>query len=310
MFAFHLRDARIKAKVPAVVEALSLWRPFRPVPPISGPLAEKKGVFWVAIEPEFIPSAVRLLPRLGYSSAVDEVLSIEKLEHSLNEPPHDEKTLVRWRGEPYKLAKVYQEDREALRNRAVDKRVFLLESSTGEVRRVKGYRGDGATLSRRGLPVEDARLLVNLVSPKTLINKDMLFIDPFAGAGGIIIEAADAGYTVCSIDRDERLRYGLKALGAFHLVADAARLPFSDEVFTAIATEPPYHRDTFHLLLNAFDESYRALKRGGRLSMLVAEWQAGPLLQHSATRGMTLFLASRINRKGTSVATLAWEKVS
>jgi tRNA G10 N-methylase Trm11 len=136
----------------------------------------------------------------------------------------------------------------------------------------------------------------------------MLFLEPFAGAGGVIIEAFDAGYTVLSLDIDKRLRHGLKALGSLHLVAEATCLPFDDGMFTAIATEPPYHRNTRSLLLNAFNEFYRVLKPGGRLSMLVAQWQAESLLKHSATYSVKLLLTSPVNRKGTEVVVLVWEK--
>lgn len=305
-----MRESRVKAKVPAVMEALSLWRPFRPVAPISGPLAEKRGVFWIALDPQYVTTAISRLQRLGYSLAVDEVLTINNPEDIIKEYSSDEKEAVRWRGVLYNLVRVYQENREGFRNRAADKRIFLLENDAGEVRPVKGYRGDGSILSRRGLPVEDARLLVNLVSPQETVSKELFFLDPFAGTGGIIIEALEACYTVVSLDTDKRLRHGLKALGARHLLADASHLPFAEWTFTAIATEPPYHRNTGPLMLNAFGEFHRVLKTGGRLSMLVAQWQAEPLLKHSATHHMRLLLASPVNRKGTEVVVLAWEKVA
>jgi SAM-dependent methyltransferase len=306
LFVFHMRESRVKAKVPAVLEALSLWRPFEPVAPISGPLAEMRGVFWIALGPRYVGTATQLLPRLGYSFAVDQIQERSSLE-SVDSKQANE-TSIRWRGGQYDLIRVYEENRERFRQRAVDQRVFLLENSAGDVEAIRGYRGDGSDLHRRGLPVEDARLLVNLVSPKTSIGKDMVFLEPFAGTGGIVIEALEAGYEVVSADLDKRLRHGLKALGAVHLQADATRLPCVDNVFTAIATEPPYHGVSQPMLLTTFDELYRVLRSGGRISMLVAQWQVKSLLEHSAARKIKVLLASQVDRKGTPAAVLVWEK--
>lgn len=220
---------------------------------------------------------------------------------------HERTTL--WRGKRYNLVRVFEEDDEFIRERAPDRRIFLLEDDGGGVRPVQGYRGSGAALSRRGLPVPDARLLVNLVSPRTLlVSKDIAFLDPFSGAGGIVIEALDIGYTVFSVDIDHRLRPGLEHFGARHHVTDATQLPFEDGMFIAIATEPPYHRDTRAMLSKALGEMYRVLTPGGRLAMLVAEWQVQYLLDVSKRYSLQLRLASSINRKGTKVVVLAWER--
>jgi tRNA G10 N-methylase Trm11 len=157
--------------------------------------------------------------------------------------------------------------------------------------------------------VSDARLLVNLVSPRTIPEtKDIAFLDPFSGAGGIVIEALDSGYTVFSVDIDRRLCPGLEQFGARHHVTDATQLPFDDGMFIAIATEPPYHRDTHAMLSKALGEIYRVLTPGGCLSMLVAEWQVQYLLDVSKRYSFQLRLASSINRKGTKVAILALER--
>jgi hypothetical protein len=310
LFVFHIRESRVKAKVPAVLEALSLWRLFEPVPLISGPLAEKRGVFWIALDPQYVSVATPLLPRLGYSFAVDQIQEKNSGKDVNGEHRNDENASIKWRGVQYGFRRVYEENRESFRHRAVDRRIFLLENVAGEVQPVRGYRGDGGALNRRGLPVEDARLLVNLVSPKIKISKDLAFLEPFAGTGGIVIEALDAEYNVVSVDVDKRLRHGLKALGAFHVQADATHLPWRDSTFTAIATEPPYHDGNPSMLLTAFDELYRVLEPGGRISMLVAQWQAKSLLEHSALRNTRILLASQIDRKGTPVAVLVWEKCS
>lgn len=317
LFILYLRKSRVKARVPAILEALSLLGPFQPIALLGGPLGDKRGVFWIAVEPQFTRFAINLFPRLGYSDAVDLAVLAEQVEDvevaALTRPLGlTEQTHVRitsWRGKRYHLIRVFEEDGEFIRERAPDRRTFLLADAKGEVRPVKGYRGSGAALSRRGLPVSDARLLVNLVSPRTIsVSKHITFIDPFSGAGGIVIEALESGYTVFSVDIDPRLRPGLEQFGARHHVNDATQLPFDDGMFIAMATEPPYHRDTCAMLSQALGEMYRVLAPGGRLSMLVAEWQVQHLLDVSTRYSFQLRLAAPINRKGTNVAVLAWER--
>ena len=317
LFILYLRESRVKARVPAILEALSLLGPFQPVALLGGPLGDKRGIFWIAVEPQFTQSAIKLLPRLGYSYAVDRAILTEHVEdiddatHARPQWPTQQQhaRTISWRGTRYNLVRVFEEDDKFIRDRAPDRRTFLLEDDGGEVRPVKGYRGSGAALSRRGLPVSDARLLVNLVSPRTIpVSEEIAFLDPFSGAGGIVIEALDIGYTVFSVDIDRRLRPGLEQFGARHHVTDATQLPFDDGMFIAIATEPPYHRDTRAMLSKALGEIYRVLTPGGRLSMLVTEWQVQYLLDVSKRYSFQLLLASSINRKGTKVAILAWEK--
>jgi SAM-dependent methyltransferase len=288
LFVFYTRTARVKAKVPAVLEALSLLGPFDPLAPLSGPQADQKGVFWLAVDPQFAQPAEALFPRLGYSYAVDRVT---------------------WRGKRSDLLRVYEEDQESMRSQAPDMRTFWLQGADGEVRPVKGYRGSGSALTRRGLPVADARLLVNLVSPPhSPVSAAHAFLDPFGGIGGVVIEALASGYHVFSVDNDAALRPGLEMLGASHHVGDAAALPFDDQTFTAIAAEPPYHPSTQDMLIRAFGEMARVLVPGGRLAMLVAGHQVQHMLDTSSAYDLRLRLAAAIDRKGTDVAVLAWEK--
>jgi SAM-dependent methyltransferase len=184
--------------------------------------------------------------------------------------------------------------------------VFVLENENGEARPVRGYRGDSGPLSRRGLPVPDARLLVNLVTPAT---GGATFLDPFAGVGGIIVEAMTGGLRVLSCDRDPALRFGLQSLGSRHSIADAPSLPFAPGVVDAIAAEPPYDRQAESAVLDSLAEMHRILKAGGRLALLCAARQAEGLRQKAAALGLANFLDSPINRKGTDCVVLAWEKV-
>jgi hypothetical protein len=298
LLIFHLRQARRKARAVGVAEALGLLRDLQATAPTSGPLSERGGLFWISLPAEVLDQAIERLPRLGYTEAVD---VLERMTSTRRKSASDQ---IRWRGEDYKLVRVYKEESEALREQAPDRRVFLFESAAGEVRPVKGYRGDGKPLSRRALPVYDARLLVNLVNS----SRGGLFLDPFAGVGGIVLEALASGYSVLSLDVDPALRHGLAEFGARHSVAQAQQLPFGAETIEAIATEPPYDTQAELALKDSLNEMHRVLKKESRLAMLCAAWQAPGLRQKAETLGLEPYLDSPINRKGTDCVVLAWKK--
>lgn len=298
LLLFYLREARRKARAAGVAEALGLLRDLRASAPESGPLSERGGLFWITLPLDALDQAMERLPRLGYTEAVD---VLERMTSTRRKSANER---VRWRGEDYKLARIYEEETQAVREQAPDRRIFLFESGTGDVRPVRGYRGDGKPLSRRALPVSDARLLVNLVhrAPRSV------FLDPFAGVGGIILEALASSYRVLSVDSDPALRYGLTELGARHSVAEAQHLPFGAETIEAIATEPPYDPQAEVAVVDSLAEMQRVLKKEGRLAMLCAAWQAPGLRQKAEALQLEAYLDSPINRKGTDCVVLAWQK--
>lgn len=304
MLVFYLRPARRKAREVATMEALSLLRDLDVVAPSGGPLSEQGGVFWISVPVAALETLIARLPRLGYTYAVDllepevgELRSTGRLQKSRTE-------LVRWQRKLYRLVRVYEEDTQLMREVAPDRRTFLLRINEGEVRSIQGYRGDGRPLSRRGLPVYDARMLVNL----TGAGEGTLLLDPFAGIGGIVIEALASGCSVTSADCDPSLQEGLSHLGGQHYVADASCLPFAAGMFDAIATEPPYHEQAKSMLIKALHEMERVLKEGGRLAILCAASQGDDLRQEAICLGLKSYLDAPINRKGLDVTVLAWQK--
>ncbi|HZR38898.1 MAG TPA: methyltransferase domain-containing protein [Ktedonobacteraceae bacterium] len=314
----HLRPARRRAVAVATEEILSLLRDLHAEALQGGPLAEQGAVFWIKLPAETLDTAIARLPHLGYTSAVD-LLEPSSEQHvpkrakshvhagartqvqSITSPTPQQ---VRWHHKTYQLVRIYEEDTQTMREMSPDRRPFLLETSDHVVREIHGYRGDGSTLRRRGLPVYDARMLVNLV----VSVENGLFLDPFAGIGGIIIEALARGCTVFSIDIDAALRHGLSKLGAHHQVADASRLPFATGTFDAIATEPPYHEQAHETVLAALSEMTRVLKPGGRLAILSTIEQAQDLRQQINVLGLHLYLDVPIDRKGLDVVVLALQK--
>ncbi len=91
-----------------------------------------------------------------------------------------------------------------------------------------------------------SRLFVNL--SRASISKGSLFVDPFCGVGGFLLEACDMGIKYCGSDINweyvEGARINLKHYGCLDnvVVANACDLPFSRA--DAIGTDPPYGRLT------------------------------------------------------------------
>lgn len=294
---FHLRAARSKAREAATLEALCLLRDLGAVAPSGGPLSEKGRTFWIDMPADNLDMAQDRLSLLGYTVAVDLLQSVNSRSRESN--------LVRWRRRDYRLSRMYEEDPQIARERAPDRRMFLLETGGGEVRRVRGYRGNSSFLSRRGLPAYDASFLANLVFTA---RAGSVFLDPFAGIGGTVIEAIKSGHRAFSCDIDPALRFGLDHLGAEHCVADARNLPFQSESIHAIATEPPYEKQTGDLANDALVEMHRVLKPNGRIAIMCATWQADGLRGIGKALEFEKLLDSPLDRKGVDCVLLAWEK--
>lgn len=293
LYVFHIRPARQRARPAAAAEIRALLRDLDAMLPSGGPLGGRP-VLWASVPASRADEAVARLPRLGYVSAAD-----------LLEPaaPHGwRRDLVRWRGGWYRLRPVYREEEHA--STALEERTFLLEVAPGTFREVRAYRGDSSPTGRRGLPYYDGRLLVNLVFSA----RRGRLLDPFAGAGGVVVEAVASGWQVLAGDRDRSLRRGLAASGAATCVADAAHLPFTGGSMQAIASEPPYSEETRPWLLDAMAEMVRVLEPAGRLALLVARWQADVLEAAASRWPLRPLLSEPIDRKGLPVAVLAWER--
>ena len=97
------------------------------------------------------------------------------------------------------------------------------------------------------LSVQLSRVFVNLSRPK----KNRLYLDPFCGTGGFLVEAGFMGFHAIGFDLNEIMvegarinldYYGLRDIEV--LRADATRIPLHAESIGAIGTDPPYGRST------------------------------------------------------------------
>ncbi len=308
MLICYVRSARRKATDVATMEALCLLQGLGAAAMIGGPLSEVGGLFWLALPKGSLSACSKRLPHLGYTYAVDLVQPLQGTTSGSSGEADQDERLVRWRRKPYSLLRLYEEDSESLREKAPDRRPFLFEDADGTVREVRGYRGDSSPLGRRGLPVCDARMLVNVVLPPNAGGEGRLFLDPFAGAGGVVIEALAHKFEVVSTDADPALRHGLRRLGSQHSVANAQALPFESDSFDAVATEPPYDEDATPSVVTGLREISRVMRAGGCCAMLCAASQADRFRAQAVALGLIVYLDFSINRKGLDVTVLAWRK--
>ncbi len=307
----RLRAARRKAREAAFAEMLAVLRGLDARRGAGGPLSDEPGVAWVSLPEPNLETALRRLSRLGYTEAVEVVTPLGKIDLDLPGRPRIKPIITRWKRRDVALVRVYEESDQSLRANAPDRRAFLLECNDGVVRAIPGYRGGRGPLEHRALPVIDARLLVNLVTCEgacevacEAVGRRLL--DPFAGAGGIIIEANSKGFATVSLDRDAALRFGLSQLASRHVVGDASSMPFAAASFDAVASEPPYHASALEAVVASISEIARVTIPGARVAMLIACEQAAAIRQAATRADLKLELEVPIDRKGTPVSCLCW----
>ncbi|RLE66890.1 MAG: hypothetical protein DRJ38_00640 [Thermoprotei archaeon] len=130
------------------------------------------------------------------------------------------------------------------------------------------------------LDVFTARVMVNLAGTSS----GSVILDPFAGTGGILIEAGLTDHDVLGFDVKKRVLKGcLKNLTTYIrserimgiVQADSLRLPLRDNCVDAIVTDPPYGRSSTTLgrsLPNIYNyflpKARRILKPKGKLVIL------------------------------------------
>lgn len=124
-----------------------------------------------------------------------------------------------------------------------------------------------------------ARALVNISGVKS----GELLLDPFCGAGGILVEAGLVGARVIGSDFQSKMAKGAKLnldfYGAdyFLLISDACNLPLKDKCIDAIVTDPPYGRsariearDIEDLYNRSLLEMHRVLKEN-KIAVVVSD---------------------------------------
>lgn len=114
-----------------------------------------------------------------------------------------------------------------------------------------------------------ARTIVNL----TLVRQGELICDPFCGTGGMLLEAELMDLRSIGSDYDPKMLNGCRENlpNGTCIRADAAKMPYPDGIFDAVATDLPYGQSTTigsdsldKLYTESLTEIRRILKKGGR----------------------------------------------
>ena len=199
---------------------------------------------------------------LGYTQGI---VSVHE-EPYLGEELHSHRTgrwaigWLRRRDKKIFLTEIYRQDAERLLEDAPHNREFLIEKS-GEVIVAKGHR------YRRGLSPADAKFMVNIAE----LGGDELVLDPFAGIGGILVECRRRNLMVFAMDVDAALRPGLAQISHNRCaIADARQLPFKNNIFDAIITEPPFNTKYRQAVLDSMVELRRVVRQDGKIILLIA----------------------------------------
>ena len=156
-----------------------------------------------------------------------------------------------------------------------------------------------------------ARALVNL----SRIRAGELFLDPFCGTAGILVEAGLLGARVIGIDAQKKLVQGAKmnmeAFGADYVLmeGDACRIPLKAETVNAVVTDPPYGRSAAILAeslevlyAGALSEIYRVLEPGG-IAIVVSDKAAFEYGEKARFRVLEIH-AQRVHRSLTRTITI------
>ena len=299
------QPSRSKAVSVAAEEMRTLFADCGVEIPSGGPLSDRSGVYWVDLPDRYLGTLDERAPWIGYTR------TIQLLEPT--EPgglPRTTDDVVRWKSSWYILTPIWTSDDEEIRMTSADRRTFYLRDARGGISRVNGYRGDGTEGGPKALPVIDSRLLVNLAYRPEMRS----LLDPFAGAGGIVVEALRRGLDVSSMDIAPHIAPGLERFGADHTTGDAAGMPYADRSFDGLATELPYSVEDPDALRRWVSEMARVLRPHARCAIMCSSEQRGMIQRdldvRGAELGMDRCVAEYVRRRGTSVAVMVYTRTA
>ena len=244
---------------------------------------------WVnlSLPPERV---AKIAPNLGYTLAILQI----REEPYLGEKLSPKKTgswylgWIRLGDVKIHFSEVYVQDEEARLKASPHNRAFLIEKD-GTLIEAKGHK------FHRGLSPLDAKFMLNIAQ----LAPDMLIFDPFAGFGGIVLEAKERRLNIVASDIDVILSPGLKnASGGKSVICDASHLPFSTALFDAVVTEPSFHQRHRQSTLNSLPEIRRVLKPHGSMVLLISEGMCDAMMVILTELGGRLTAEYKLRREG------------
>ena len=302
LIACGLRNSRIKAKQTAVLEMLFSQFDNEVLFIPNGPLGDIKGLFSFFCPKKNLAAFKEKLFGTGYCDKFY-ILDFEDDSFKNHTELKSINPLV-WKGRDFSIDYFFIQDSKIYEEHSPHNREFKIEDSSGNVKTVFGYRGDGSELGRRSLPVEDARCMVNLSMPC----KNKRAIDPFAGAGGIVYEYKyiAENYSITSIDIDPVLKPGLEFYGSSHYVMNAKDASFPKDSFDSIITEVPFSHNALDGIIMAVNKITECLTKDGLLVMMCKISQAENIYKALLKQGLLHLFNREIDRKGTGVEISVW----
>ena len=315
-----MRPSRNKAKRLAIFEMSALLEGAGESYILNGPLGDVRGAISFFIEKN---GDKKILPRLrnaGYCN------KFYKLDFTMRDPvaATEIKSInpYFWKGREFQTIRVYEEDEETYKSQSIGNRPFALYGDGGAVRHVRGYRGDGGEAGRRALPLEDARLMVNIAGPEISgalpdpfaegafpdPSAGNVLLDPFAG-GGSILHAARLAYErvfLISADIDKTLAPGLELYSDLHFACDARELDFGDRRIGAVVTEIPFSPNYTDAVIESIMHIKDAMTRNGKISLMCGAAQFPKVERAFADMGFCHIISDGVNRKGTPVVISLW----
>jgi SAM-dependent methyltransferase len=136
--------------------------------------------------------------------------------------------------------------------------------------------GDDAPALDGAMPVHRRRLsgaLARFMSNVCGLTDGARVLDPFVGRGTLAHALAARGLDVTCGDVDARVIEALSAAARFPrtLTCDARALPFDDDTFDGVITEPPYRAHERAAVVASMRELARVVRPDGVLALLVAD---------------------------------------
>ncbi|MFW6026426.1 MAG: TRM11 family SAM-dependent methyltransferase [Candidatus Woesearchaeota archaeon] len=301
---FSIRSSRLKAKKLAIMEAYFALSILNPIFIKNGPLGDLKGVFSFFVEKDRTDKLRDILHKIGYCNKFYILdFDTDTLE---NLSDMSIKSKLIWKGKKFSIRNFFIQDESIYKNQSPDKRKFIIKDSQNQEKKIYGYRGDGREFSRRALPVEDARCLVNL-SDYNFSNR---LLDPFAGGGGIVYQAKyiNKKKEVYSIDIDPTLAPGLLYYGSNHYTNDSSHISFEDDFFDSIVTEVPFSSNATVKIIKSIKNLHNSINMNGSLVIMSNREQSLSIKEYVNHLGYHQYMSQKINRKGTGVVIMAWYK--
>ncbi len=299
-----LRNSRIKAKKIAIMEMFNSLFPLKGIFISNGPLGDVKGLFSFFILKEYKIELKKYLKQIGYCDKFY-MLDFENPEYK-NTSEINSVNGFFWKKKKFSIQLFYEQSDEIYKNQSPHNRKFLIIGKDRCVKEVFGYRGDGSERGRRGLPVEDARCLVNLATPSIL----KTLIDPFAGGGGIVYQAKyiKEEIDVISIDIDPTLEPGLTFYGAKHYVSNSCTIQLGNTQIDAIVTEVPFSNEATTDIIMTLKNISKYLNNNGKVIIMSSIQQAEKIKYCINELGLFPIMSYQLNRKGTDVVIMTYTK--